>query len=89
MATVVHIPLSELPNAQSLRDRLRTAEEIILEAENESYRFTRERTHPGRTADEMLQLLGPRANVEADDEWSEDMAEIVRENRAHDRDSWA
>jgi len=89
MASVVHIPLSELANAQSLRDRLRTAEEIVLEAEDGSYRFTRERKQPGRTADEMLQMLGADANVESDDEWSKDMADIVRENRTLDRDPWA
>jgi hypothetical protein len=89
MASVVHIPLSELPNSQSLRDRLRTAEEVVLETADESYRFTRERKGPGRTAEEMLRMLGPDAHVEVDEDWSADMRDIMRENRAHDRDPWA
>jgi hypothetical protein len=89
MATVVHIPLSELPDSESLRDRIRDAEEIVLETTDESYRFTRERKGPGRTANEMLALLGERGKTMVDEDWSADMAEIMRENRANDRDPWA
>jgi hypothetical protein len=89
MATVVHIPLSELPNSQSLRDRIRDAEEIVLETTDESYRFTRAYRGPGRTAEEMLLALGSRTDVMVDEDWSADMRDVMRENRAHDRDPWA
>ncbi|MDQ2924019.1 MAG: hypothetical protein M3R43_00425 [Acidobacteriota bacterium] len=89
MSIVVHIPLSELPDSQILRDRIRSAEEIVLETADESFRFTREHKGPGRTAAEMLELLGTRGDIEIDGEWSSDMVAIMRENRAHDRDPWA
>jgi hypothetical protein len=90
MGTVVHIPLSELPDSQSLRDRIPIAEEIVFETSGESYRFTRVNKSLGRTAAESLRILAlhPDANVMVDEEWSADMLGIMRQNRAHDRDPW-
>jgi hypothetical protein len=91
MEKIVHILLSDLPIAQSLRDRIPVAAEIVFEFEEESFRFMRENKSPGRTASEALRIMASLsgANVMVDEEWSTDMQEIMRENRANDRDPWA
>lgn len=86
MGSVVHIPLAELPGSESLTARLRGADEIVLENAHESFHFKRETRGPGRTVDEMLQMLEGRPEAVVDEHWSRDLAEVIRQNRAHDRD---
>lgn len=90
MATVVHIPIADLPGSAELSERIRAAEEIILEETGASYHFTRQSKGPGRTADEMLALLRNRPVVGVDDEWASDLEAVVALRHAEpSRDPWA
>ena len=85
----MHIPLEELSaDTQALLEQAKERGELFIDGHGVNFKISR---LPGRTAAEALAIMRnlPEANVEVDDEWSNDMNEIIalRHTETH-RDPW-
>jgi hypothetical protein len=72
-----HIPLEELSaDTRALLERAQEAGEVFVDGYGLHVKISR---MPGRTAAESLDIIqnSPNADVEVDDEWSNDMREII------------
>ena len=90
MATAVHIPIEELSaETRALLDRAEAAGDIFVDGKGVGFKISR---LPGRTAAEALDLIknSPTADVEVDEDWAKDMAEIIALRKTDSyRDPWA
>jgi hypothetical protein len=85
----IHIPLEELSaDTRALLERAKESGEVFIDGHGLHFKISR---MPGRTAAESLDILrsSPDADVEVDDEWSNDMREVIalRHSEPH-RDPW-
>jgi hypothetical protein len=89
MAAANHIPLEELSaDTRALLEQARERGDLFIDGHGVHFKISR---LPGRTAAEALEIMRnlPGANVEVDDEWSNDMSEIIALRRTETyRDPW-
>jgi hypothetical protein len=89
MAAAIHIPLEELSaDTRALLEQAKECGEVFIDGHGIHFKISR---MPGRTAAEALDLLrnSADADVEVDDEWSNDMREIIALRHTEPyRDSW-
>jgi hypothetical protein len=89
MATAVHIPLEELSaDTRALLERTKESGEVFVDGDGIHFKISRT---SGRTAREALDIMRslPDANVEVDDEWSNDMSEVIALRRTEPHcDPW-
>jgi hypothetical protein len=89
MASAIHIPFEDLHIAtRELLERAEHNGELFVDKKGVGFKIIR---IAGRTASEALELIrnSPAADVEVDEDWANDMREIIAlRHTVPDRDPW-
>jgi hypothetical protein len=86
MATAVHIPEADVRDVKTLLDMANEGA-VVVERDGVAYQVARQ---SGRTAAEILgDPTIPWSDAVPDEDWGQDLEEIIAQRKLPERDPWA